>query len=125
MMLTFSKAASLEFKYRVRDLVPEYSGLIKITTFHGFCFQLLGQLGDLIKSQNIIQDCIKAIKDGEIDISSIENKSILMFDEFQDINQEEWELIELIIEKADNPRVIAVEMMIRTYMNLEALQMLL
>lgn len=108
MMLTFSKAASLEFKYRVRDLVPEYSGLIKITTFHGFCFQLLGQLGDLIKSQNIIQDCIKAIKDGEIDISSIENKSILMFDEFQDINQEEWELIELIIEKADNPRVIAV-----------------
>lgn len=36
MMLTFSKAASLEFKYRVRDLVPEYSGLIKITTFQGF-----------------------------------------------------------------------------------------
>lgn len=33
MMLTFSKAASLEFKYRVRDLVPEYSGLIKIYHF--------------------------------------------------------------------------------------------
>ena len=47
LMLTFSKAASLEFRTRARKLVPEYSGLIKITTFHGFCFQLMGQLGDL------------------------------------------------------------------------------
>lgn len=108
LMLTFSKAAALEFKQRVRQLVPEYAGLIKINTFHGFCFQLLGQLGDLLKSQNVIQDCIKAIQNEEIDISSIENKSILMFDEFQDINQEEWKLIDLIIRKAENPRVIAV-----------------
>jgi ATP-dependent DNA helicase RecQ len=107
-MLTFSKAAALEFRQRVRKLIPEYSGLIKMTTFHGFCFQLLGQLGDLYKSKNVIQDCIKAIRDGEIDITSIENKSILMFDEFQDIDREEWELIELIIKKAENPRVIAV-----------------
>ncbi|GAL00786.1 ATP-dependent DNA helicase RecQ [Nonlabens ulvanivorans] len=31
-----------------------------------------------------------------------------MFDEFQDINSEEWDLIDLIIKKAENPRVIAV-----------------
>ncbi|WP_456866780.1 RecQ family ATP-dependent DNA helicase [Galbibacter sp. BG1] len=108
MMLTFSKAASLEFKQRVKKLIPEYSGLIKITTFHGFCFQLLGQLGNLDRSANIIRDCIIAIQNDDIDISSIANKSILMFDEFQDINQEEWELIALIIEKAEKPRVIAV-----------------
>ncbi|TBV25683.1 RecQ family ATP-dependent DNA helicase [Meridianimaribacter sp. CL38] len=108
LMLTFSKAAALEFKHRVRKLIPEYSGLIKINTFHGFCFQLLGQLGDLYKSQNVIRDCIKAIENDDIDISQIENKSILMFDEFQDINKEEWDLIELIIKKAENPRVIAV-----------------
>jgi len=108
LMLTFSKAAALEFKQRVRQLVPEYAGLIKINTFHGFCFQLLGQLGDLIKSKNVIQDCIKAIEDEDIDVTSIENKSILMFDEFQDINQEEWKLIDVIIRKAENPRVIAV-----------------
>jgi ATP-dependent DNA helicase RecQ len=108
LMLTFSKAAALEFKQRVRKLIPEYSGLIKINTFHGFCFQLLGQLGDLYKSQNVIRDCITAIKNEDVDISQIENKSILMFDEFQDINKEEWDLIELIIKKAENPRVIAV-----------------
>src|SRR5690606_25469590 len=62
MMLTFSKAASLEFKQRVRDLVPEYAGLIKINTFHGFCFQLLGQLGDLNRSKDIISQCMQAIE---------------------------------------------------------------
>ncbi len=108
LMLTFSKAASLEFRSRAYELVPEYAGFIKITTFHGFCFQLLGQLGDLKKSQNIIKDCIQAIKDEEIDITSIENKSVLLLDEFQDVNAEEWELIQLIIKKAENIRVIAV-----------------
>ena len=87
LMLTFSKAASLEFRERTRKLVPEYSGLIKITTFHGFCFQLLGQLGDLAKSQNVIKDCLEAIKNEDIDISSITNKSVLLLDEFQDVNQ--------------------------------------
>lgn len=108
LMLTFSKAASLEFRARTRKLVPEYSGLIKITTFHGFCFQLMGQLGDLNKSQNVIQDCITAINNDEIDISSIINKSVLLLDEFQDVNDAEWKLVQTIISKAGNIRVIAV-----------------
>ena len=108
LMLTFSKAASLEFRARARQLVPEYTGLIKITTFHGFCFQLLGQLGDLKKSENVIQDCITAINNKEIDISSIINKSVLLLDEFQDVNDAEWKLVQTIISKAKNIRVIAV-----------------
>ncbi|SFW64244.1 RecQ family ATP-dependent DNA helicase [Cellulophaga fucicola] len=108
LMLTFSKAASLEFRARARKLVPEYSGLIKITTFHGFCFQLMGQLGDLEKSENVIHDCITAINNKEIDISSIINKSVLLLDEFQDVNEIEWKLIQTIIKKSKNIRVIAV-----------------
>ena len=108
LMLTFSKAASLEFRARARKLVPEFTGLIKITTFHGFCFQLLGQLGDLKKSENVIQDCIKAIQNEDIDISSIVNKSVLLLDEFQDVSDVEWQLIQTIINKAKNIRVIAV-----------------
>jgi ATP-dependent DNA helicase RecQ len=108
LMLTFSKAASLEFKTRTRKLVPEYSGLIKITTFHGFCFQLMGQLGDLTKSKNVIQECLDAIESEDIDISSIVNKSVLLLDEFQDVNQTEWKLIQTIIQKSGNIRVIAV-----------------
>lgn len=108
LMLTFSKAASLEFRQRTNHLIPEFRGLIKITTFHGFCFQLIGQLGNLEKSKNIIQDCINVIRNEEIDISAITNKSVLLLDEFQDINKDEWELIQTIISKAKNIRVIAV-----------------
>ncbi len=108
LMLTFSKAASMEFKYRTRQLVPEFAGLIKITTFHGYCFELLGQLGDLEKSQNVIKDCIEAIRNDDIDITSLVNKSVLLLDEVQDVNELEWELIKTIIEVAGNIRVIAV-----------------
>lgn len=108
LMLTFSKAAAIEFRQRIRQLIPEFAGLLKITTFHGYCFQLLGQLGDLEKSKTVIQDCIKAIKEDEIDITSIANKGVLLFDEFQDIDGDNWELIKQLIEVAEKPRVIAV-----------------
>ena len=108
LMLTFSKAASMEFKSRTWKLVPEFAGLVKITTFHGFCFELLGQLGDIEKSENVIKECIEAIKSDEIDITSIKNKSVLLLDEVQDINSDEWKLIQTIIEVAGNLRVISV-----------------
>ena len=108
LMLTFSKAASLEFRSRVYDLVPEFAGMIKIATFHGYCFELLGQLGDLEKSENIIEICIEAIGNEDIDISSIANKSVLLLDEFQDVNGQEWKLIQTIIQTAESIRVIAV-----------------
>ena len=108
MMLTFSKAASMEFKNRIRRLVPEFSGLIRISTFHGFCFETIGQMGDLQKSQNIIRESLVMLKSGDYDLSQITNKSVLMLDEFQDISGDEWELIQFIIETAGNIRVIAV-----------------
>lgn len=108
MMLTFSKAASMEFKNRIRRLVPEFSNLIRISTFHGFCFETIGQIGDLQKSQNIIRESLEMLRSGDIDLSQITNKSVLMLDEFQDISGDEWELIQFIIETAGNIRVIAV-----------------
>ena len=108
LMLTFSKAASLEFKARIRSLVPEYSGLIKISTFHGFCFELIGQMGDLQKSENIIRESIQLLNDGELDSTQISNKSVLLLDEFQDVNRDEWELIKTIISIAGSIKVVAV-----------------
>lgn len=108
LMLTFSKAAALEFRRRVHDLVPEYRGLIAINTFHGFCFDLLGQLGDLDKSETIITRAIQAIEQREVDLSSIANKSVIVLDEFQDVDPEQWRLLQAIAQVAEDPRLIAV-----------------
>ena len=107
-MLTFSKSAAIEFRSRVNKIIPELGRYIKISTFHGFCFEILGQLGDLGKAGNIIEQAIAAIKNEEVDISSVANKSVLLLDEFQDVNNAEWQLISIIREKAEKIRVIAV-----------------
>lgn len=108
LMLTFSKAAALEFRTRIHALVPEYRGLIKVATFHGFCFELLGQLGDLDKSEHVLERTMQAIRDEEVDITAIANKSVLVLDEFQDVDAQQWQLIQLIAEKAERMRIIAV-----------------
>lgn len=108
LMLTFSKGAALELRTRIHELVPEYRGLIKVTTFHGFCFELLGQLGDLEKSEQVLERAMEAIRNEEVDIKAIVNKSVLVLDEFQDVDAQQWRLIQLIAEKAERMRIIAV-----------------
>jgi ATP-dependent DNA helicase RecQ len=108
LMLTFSKAAAMEFRRRVYDLVPEYRGLITVTTFHGFCFDLLGQLGDLDKSEKVITRAIQAIEQREVDLSAVANKSVIVLDEFQDVDAEQWRLVQAIAKVAEEPRIIAV-----------------
>ncbi|HRN38546.1 MAG TPA: UvrD-helicase domain-containing protein, partial [Flavobacteriales bacterium] len=108
LLLTFSKGAALELRQRIHAIVPEYRGLIKVTTFHGLCFELMGQLGDLDKSETVIGRTIAAIGDNTVDISGLVNKSVILLDEFQDVDTEQWQLIQLIAEKVEGPRIIAV-----------------
>lgn len=108
LMLTYSRAAALELRSRIHALVPEYRGLIKVTTFHGLCFELTGQHGDLEKSEKVIGRAIEAIEKQETDLSMIANKSVIMLDEFQDVDAEQWRLILAITKVAESPRIIAV-----------------
>jgi ATP-dependent DNA helicase RecQ len=108
LMLTYSRAAALELRSRIHALVPEYRGLITVTTFHGLCFELTGQLGDLEKSEKVISRAIEAIEKQETDLSMIANKSVIMLDEFQDVDAEQWRLILAIAKVAESPRIIAV-----------------
>ncbi|MBK7297787.1 MAG: ATP-dependent helicase [Flavobacteriales bacterium] len=48
-----------------------------------------------------------AIHAGEVDVTSIANKSDVL-DEFQDVDQEQWQLIQMLAETAEKPRIIAV-----------------
>jgi ATP-dependent DNA helicase RecQ len=107
LMLTFSRAAVNEFKTRLYDLVGEIAYQIDIKTFHSYCFDILGRMGSLEKTDTIINDAIEMIRNNEVDQSQI-TKMILVIDEAQDMDQAEYELVQVLKEVNENLKVIAV-----------------
>ena len=107
LMLTFSRAAATEFKKRLLALIGNAANYIEIKTFHSYCFDLLGKVGTLEKSDSILQSTSEKIKSGEVEINRI-TKTVLVIDEAQDMNADEFALIDALIEKNEEMRVIAV-----------------
>lgn len=107
LMLTFSRAAATEFKKRLLALIGNAVNYIEIKTFHSYCFDLLGKVGSLEKSDAILQSTIEKIRNGDVEINRI-TKTVLVIDEAQDMNAEEYALIDALIEKNEEMRVIAV-----------------
>lgn len=107
LMLTFSRAAATEFKQRLFKLIGNAAGFIEIKTFHSYCFDLLGKVGDIEKSVNIIKDTILKIKEGEVEINRI-TKAVLVIDEAQDMDADEFELINTLMDCNEEMSVIAV-----------------
>ena len=111
--LTFSRAAATEFKKRLVELIGNAAHYIEIRTFHSYCFDLLGQIGDLKKTKNergqdiLLQKTIKKIQNNEVERSKI-TRMVLVIDEAQDMSKEEFRLIQLLMEKNEELRVIAV-----------------
>ncbi|WP_224994313.1 RecQ family ATP-dependent DNA helicase [Cesiribacter sp. SM1] len=108
LMLTFSRPAATEFKERLQQLIGKAAFQIDVFTYHGFAFQLLGRVGDLKKSDNVIQQATEALLKEEIPADRIKCKSVLVVDEYQDINQQEYEFLNIIAALADEVRVIVV-----------------
>jgi len=107
LMLTFSRAATTEFKKRLIQLIGNAANFIEIKTFHSYCFDLLGQVGNLRKSDDIIQATVEKIRNGDVELNRI-MKSVLVIDEAQDMSQYEFELIQALMEKNEDMRVISV-----------------
>jgi ATP-dependent DNA helicase RecQ len=107
LMLTFSRVAVTEFKKRLFSLVGNAANLVEIKTFHSYCFDLLGKVGNLEDSDKIIENAIKAINKGMVEKSRV-TKAVLVIDEAQDISKTEFELIKTLIEANDRIRIIAV-----------------
>src|SRR5690606_15842144 len=55
LMITFSRAAATEFKKRLLMLIGNAANYIEIKTFHSYCFDLLGRVGSLEKSGDILK----------------------------------------------------------------------
>jgi ATP-dependent DNA helicase RecQ len=107
LMLTFSRAAATEFKRRLVELVGNAANFVEIKTFHSYCFDLLGRVGTLEKTGNIIRETVEKIRNGEVEQSRI-TKTVLVIDEAQDMSSEEFALVRLLMERNETLRVIAV-----------------
>lgn len=107
LMLTFSRAAATEFKMRLLKLIGNAANFIEIKTFHSYCFDLLGRIGSLDKSDDILKKALERIKNKEVEASRI-TKTVLVIDEAQDMDEDEFNLIKALIEQNEDMRVIAV-----------------
>ncbi len=107
LMVTFSRAAATEFKKRLLALIGNAANYIEIKTFHSYCFDLLGKVGSLEKSDAILKNTIAKIKSGEVEANRI-TKTVLVIDEAQDMDADEFALINALMEQNEDMRVIAV-----------------
>lgn len=107
LMLTFSRASATEFKKRLLGLIGNAANFVEIKTFHSYCFDLLGKVGNLEKSDTILKKTVERIGKKEVEINRI-TKTVLVIDEAQDMNEDEFNLIRVLMEANDDMRVIAV-----------------
>ena len=107
LMLTFSRAAATEFKRRLYELIGNVTAYVGIKTFHSYAFDLLGRVGNLEDSANVVKDAAEKIRAGEAFAGSI-TKTVLVIDEAQDMDEDSFSLVRALIEANDGLRVIAV-----------------
>ena len=107
LMLTFSRAAATEFKQRLIDLIGNAAYFVEIKTFHSFAFDLLGKTGTLEEAEDVVAKAAQLIEKGEAEQGRI-NKAVLVIDEAQDMDKDEYYLVRALMKNNEEMRVIAV-----------------
>ncbi len=107
LMLTFSRAAATEFKQRLIQLIGNAAHFVEIKTFHSYCFDLLGRIGNLDDAKDVVAQAAEMIKNGEVEPNKI-GKTVLVIDEAQDMSIKEFSLVKALMDNNEEMRVIAV-----------------
>ncbi len=107
LMLTFSRAAAIEFKQRLMGLIGNAAHFVEIKTFHSYCFDLLGRIGNLDDAKDVVSRAAQMIGDGEVEPNRIA-KTVLVIDEAQDMSSDEYALVRALMNANEEMRVIAV-----------------
>ena len=95
-MLTFSRAAATEFKQRLMGLIGNAAHFVEIKTFHSYCFDLLGRIGNLEDAASVVADAARMIEQGEVEPNRIA-KTVLVIDEAQDMGSGEYALVKALM----------------------------
>lgn len=108
LMLTFSRPAAQEFRHRLRGLVGGLiANYVDIFTYHSFAFHLLERMGNVQEFDTIIQAATRALESNQAPVN-LSHKSVLVVDEYQDINEKEFQFLQAIIQQAGDIRIIVV-----------------
>jgi len=107
LMLTFSRAAATEFKMRLMELIGNAAHFVEIKTFHSYCFDLLGRVGNLDDAGNVVAQAAELIAQGDVEPNRI-GKTVLVIDEAQDMSSDEYALVNVLMTANEEMRVIAV-----------------
>ena len=107
LMLTFSRAAATEFKKRLIGLVGNAAHYVDIKTFHSYSFDLIGKQGSLDEAKDVVARAAGMIERGEVEPSKIA-KSVLVIDEAQDMSEDDFRLVQALMQQNEEMRVIAV-----------------
>jgi ATP-dependent DNA helicase RecQ len=107
LMLTFSRAAATEFKRRLIDLIGNAAHFVEIKTFHSYCFDLLGRVGNLEEAEDVVDKAARLFDSGGVEPNRIA-KSVLVIDEAQDMDPNEFALVRALMRANEELRVIAV-----------------
>lgn len=107
LMLTFSRASATNFKKRLIDLIGHSAYFVEIKTFHSFCFDLLGRIGNLEETDDVVKKAAEMINAGEAEPNRI-RKTVLVIDEAQDMSRDEFALVTALMDANEEMRVITV-----------------
>ena len=107
LMLTFSRAAATEFKKRLIELIGTTAQFVEIKTFHSYCFDLLGRIGNLDDAGDVVTKAVEMIESGEVEQGKI-TKRVLVIDEAQDMSESDFSLVRALMKANEDMRVIAV-----------------
>ena len=107
LMLTFSRAAATEFKQRLMNLIGNAAHFVEIKTFHSYCFDLMGRIGNLEDSKDVVRRAAEMIRGGDVEPNRI-SKTVLVIDEAQDMSADEYALVQALMDQNEDMRVIAV-----------------
>ncbi len=122
LVLCFNRSAVMSLRRRVRDLVGNTMQGITTLTFHGLALRLTGrslvgltgkERSEAIDFSRLIEDAIRLLK-GEADVlgfgddpprdALIGRFSHILVDEYQDIDEEQYELVSLLAGKTVKER---------------------
>lgn len=98
----------MEFKSRLFELIGQLAYDIDIFTFHGFSLQLIGREASSDKNilHNVVSLATQQINEKKVEIPF---KTVVVLDEYQDINADGFELIKALSNAHDNKkRLVAV-----------------